>query len=117
MPPVVPVYNADGGYNYSNPYEYAYFIMGNIAANPVSDLENSVAQTIDDDVIGNAFANYQLTDDLLAKATFGFDLDNLTQNYFAPHYTALGLASGGFPLGIIKPIYRRVVETKQPVGR
>lgn len=108
MPPVVPVYNADGGYNYSNPYEYAYFIMGNIAANPVSDLENSVAQTIDDDVIGNAFANYQLTDDLLAKATFGFDLDNLTQNYFAPHYTALGLASGG-----VGNITKRRIETWQ----
>lgn len=108
MPPVVPIYKADGSYNYSNPYEYAYFIMGDIAANPVSDLENSVAQTIDDDVIGNAFATYQLTDDLQAKATFGFDLDNLTQNYFAPHYTALGLANGG-----VGNITKRRIETWQ----
>ena len=108
MPPVVPVYKADGTYNYSNPYEYAYFAMGDIAANPVSDLQNSVAQTIDDDVIGNAFATYRLTDDLLAKATFGFDLDNLTQNYFAPHYTALGLANGG-----VGNITKRRIETWQ----
>lgn len=108
MPPVVPIYKADGSYNYSNPYEYAYFIMGDIAANPVSDLESSVAQTIDDDVIGNAFATYQLTDDLQAKATFGFDLDNLTQNYFAPHYTALGLANGG-----VGNITKRRIETWQ----
>ena len=108
MPPVVPIYKSDGSYNYSNPYEYAYFIMGEIAANPVSDLENSVAQTIDDDAIGNAFASYRLTDDLQAKATFGFDIDNLTQNYFAPHYTALGLANGG-----VGNITKRRIETWQ----
>ncbi len=108
MPPVVPIYKNDGSYNYTNPYEYAYFIMGEIAANPVSDLESSVAETIDDDAIGNAFANYRLTDDLLAKATFGFDIDNLTQNYFAPHYTALGLANGG-----VGNITKRRIETWQ----
>ena len=91
MPPVVPIYKADGSYNYTNPYEYAYFAMGDIAANPVSDLENSVAQSIDDDAIGNVSLNYEFTKGLTAKASFGFDLDNLTQNYFAPHYTALGL--------------------------
>lgn len=108
MPPVVPIYKSDGSYNYSNPYEYAYFAMGEIAANPVSDLENSVAQTVDDDAIGNAFASYRLTDDLQAKATFGFDIDNLTQNYFAPHYTALGLANGG-----VGNITKRRIETWQ----
>jgi TonB-linked SusC/RagA family outer membrane protein len=95
MPPVVPIYNEDGSYNYTNPYEYAYFAMGNIAANPVSDLENSVAETIDDDVIGNVYSTYRITDGLQAKASLGFDIDNLTQNYFAPHYTALGLANNG----------------------
>ena len=95
MPPVVPIYKADGSYNYTNPYEYAYFAMGDIAANPVSDLENSVAQSVDDDIIGNASANYEFATGLVGKASFGFDIDNLTQNYFAPHYTALGLANGG----------------------
>ncbi|MBO7140973.1 MAG: TonB-dependent receptor [Prevotella sp.] len=108
MPPVVPIYKADGSYNYTNPYEYAYFAMGDIAANPVSDLENSVAQTIDDDALGNVFLQYRLTDELRAKATFGFDLDNLTQNYFAPHYTALGLANGG-----VGNITKRRIETWQ----
>ena len=95
MPPVVPIYKADGSYNYTNPYEYAYFAMGDIAANPVSDLENSVAQSIDDDIIGNASLTYEFADGLVGKACLGFDLDNLTQNYFAPHYTALGLANNG----------------------
>ena len=108
MPPVVPIYKEDGSYNYTNLYEYAYFAMGDIAANPVSDLQNSVAQTIDDDALGNAFLQYRLTDELRAKATFGFDLDNLTQNYFAPHYTALGLANGG-----VGNITKRRIETWQ----
>ena len=95
MPPVVPIYKVDGSYNYTNPYEYAYFAMGDIAANPVSDLENSVAQSVSDDVIGNINLNYEFVKGLLGKASLGFDIDNLTQNYFAPHYTALGLANGG----------------------
>lgn len=95
MPPVVPIYNTDGSFNYTNPYEYAYFAMGDIAANPVSDLENSVAQSISDDIIGNASLNYDFGSGLTGKASFGFDLDNLTQNFFAPHYTALGIANGG----------------------
>lgn len=95
MPPVVPIYNADGSYNYTNPYEYAYFAMGDIAANPVSDLENSVAESVDDDVISNTSLSYEVIKGLTAKASFGFDVDNLTQNYFAPHYAALGLANGG----------------------
>lgn len=108
MPPVVPIYKADGSYNYTNPYEYAYFAMGDIAANPVSDLENSVAQSIDDDAIGNVSLNYEFIKGLTAKASFGFDLDNLTQNYFAPHYTALGLANGG-----TGSIAKRRIETWQ----
>lgn len=95
MPPVVPIYNEDGSYNYTNPYEYAYFAMGDIAANPVSDLKNSVAESIDDDAIGNFSLSYEPIDGLTGKASVGFDVDNLTQNYFAPHYTALGLANGG----------------------
>ena len=95
MPPVVHIYTADGSYNYSNPYEYAYFAMGDIAANPVSDLENSVAKSVDDNIIGNTSLTCEFTDELVGKASLGFDVDNLTQDYFAPHYTALGLANGG----------------------
>lgn len=108
MPPVVPIYKADGSYNYTNPYEYAYFALGDIAANPVSDLKNSVAQSVDDDVISNTSLSYEVVKGLTAKASFGFDVDNLTQNYFAPHYTALGLASGG-----VGSISKRRLDTWQ----
>ena len=94
MPPVVSIYNADGSYNYTNPYEYSYFAIGSCAANPVSDLENTVAESINDYLIANAFVQYAFSD-FTAKVTMGTNRDNITQNFFAPSYTALGLAQGG----------------------
>ncbi len=95
MPPTVGIYNVDGSYNYTNPYEYGYFKSGANAANPVSDLKNSTAESISDDALGNAYLKYTIIPDLVAKASVGYDLDNYTQNFFAPSYTALGLADHG----------------------
>lgn len=95
MPPTVDIYNADGSYNYNNPYEYGYFKSGANAANPVSDLKNSTAESISDDALGNVYLKYTIIPDLVAKASVGYDLDNYTQNFFAPSYTALGLADHG----------------------
>jgi len=94
MPPVVPIYNEDGSYNYGNPYEYAYFAVGNKAANPVSDLENSVSESINDYLLANVYAKYQWRD-LVAKAAFGLSREQLEQNYFSPSYTSLGLSVDG----------------------
>lgn len=94
MPPVVPIYNEDGSYNYSNPYEYSYFAIGSKSANPVSDLENTVAESSCDYLIANAFAKYDFGD-FSAKVSMGVNRDNVTQNFYAPSYTALGLAQGG----------------------
>lgn len=93
-PPVVPVYNADGSYNYSNPYEYAYFAIGSKKANAVSDLENSVAQNINSYLLSNVWAQYRVSD-FLIKATLGLNREQITQNYFSPSYTSLGLANSG----------------------
>jgi len=95
MPPTVSVYNEDGSYNFTNPYEYGYFKSGSTAANPVNDLKNSTAESISDDALGNAYLKYTIIPDLVAKASFGFDLDNYTQNFYAPSNTALGLADHG----------------------
>ncbi|MCD7972189.1 MAG: TonB-dependent receptor [Candidatus Azobacteroides sp.] len=95
MPPVVPIYNSDGSYNYTNPYEYAYFAIGNKSVNPVSDLENSVGETINNYVLGNIYTRITIADGLVAKASLGADISTITQNYFAPSYTALGLAEQG----------------------
>ena len=95
MPPVVPVYAADGGYNYVNPYENAYFKLNGIAANPVSDLENTTAETLTNYALLNASLSYYIAEGLTAKAAVGANLTDITQNYFAPSYTALGLNEGG----------------------
>ena len=94
MPPVVPVYNQDGSYNFSNPYEYAYFAIGDHAANPVYDLRESVAENVNNYLLSNLWASYHWRDFTL-KATLGLSSEKLTQNYFSGAYTSLGLATQG----------------------
>ena len=95
MPPVVPVYAADGGYNYENPYENAYFKLNGMSANPVSDLKNTTAETQTNYALLNASLSYYIAEGLTAKAAVGANVTDITQNYFAPSYTALGLNEGG----------------------
>ncbi|MEI8084921.1 MAG: TonB-dependent receptor [Paludibacter sp.] len=95
IPPVVPINNIDGSYNYSNPYEYAYLREGSKTANPVSDLNNSESQTINTAFLGNFYAQYEIIKGLTAKINLGTNLNYTTQNYFAPEYTALGLEPNG----------------------
>ncbi|MBO7538553.1 MAG: TonB-dependent receptor, partial [Prevotella sp.] len=94
MPPVISVYNADGSYNFTNPYEYAYFAIGDHAANPVYDLQESAAENINNYLLSNVWASYTIGD-LTLKATIGLNSEKLTQNYFSGAYTSLGLATQG----------------------
>ena len=94
MPPVVSVYNADGSYNFNNPYEYPYFAIGDQSANPVYDLQESVAENVNNYLLSNVWASYAIGD-LTLKATIGLNSEKLTQNYFSGAYTSLGLATQG----------------------
>ena len=94
MPPVISVYNAEGSYNFTNPYEYAYFAIGDHAANPVYDLQESVAENVNNYLLSNVWASYTIGD-LVLKATVGLNSEKLTQNYFSGAYTSLGLATQG----------------------
>lgn len=93
-PQVVPVYNENGSYNYSNPYEYAYFAIGNKASNAISDLKNSVAESINNYLLSNVWAQY-VNGEFTAKASLGLNKEQIKQNYFSPSYTSLGLANEG----------------------
>jgi TonB-linked SusC/RagA family outer membrane protein len=95
IPPVVPFYDGKGGYNYSNPFEYAYLREGNITANPISDLNNSTAQTVNTVLLGNFYAQFTPVAGLTAKLNVGTDVSHTTQNYFSPSYTAIGLEPDG----------------------
>ena len=94
MPPVIEVYKADGSFNFSNPYEYAYFAIGDHAANPVYDLRESVAENVNNYLLSNVWTSYRIGN-LLLKATVGLNSEKLTQNYFSGAYTSLGLATQG----------------------
>ena len=94
MPPVVSVYHADGSYNFKNPYEYAYFAIGDHAANPVYDLKESVAENINNYLLSNVWATFTIGH-LTLKASLGLNSEKLTQNYFSGAYTSLGLATQG----------------------
>jgi len=94
LPPVVPVYNEDGSYFFKNTYEYAYFAIGDHSANPVYDLEESVADNINNYLLSNIWASYRLGG-LTLKASVGLNSEKLTQEYFSGAYTSLGLATQG----------------------
>ena len=94
MPPVVSVYNEDGSYNFKNPYEYAYFAIGDHAANPVYDLKESVAENINNYLLTNVWTSYR-AGDFVFRAAVGLNSEKLTQNYFSGAYTSLGLATQG----------------------
>ena len=93
-PRVVPIYLENGDFNYANPYEYAYFAIGSKASNAVSDLKNSVAESINNYLLSNVWAQYAFGD-FRAKVTVGLNKEQITQNYFSPSYTSLGLANEG----------------------
>jgi TonB-dependent SusC/RagA subfamily outer membrane receptor len=95
IPPTVPFYDANGDFNYHNPFEYAYLREGDITANPISDLKNSTAQTTNAVMLGSVYAKYDIIDGLSAKVNVGAHINHATQGYFAPSYTALGLSKQG----------------------
>ncbi len=95
LSPAVPIYNADGTYNISNPY----------AATPTNLLQD-IAKTTNRSyltrVLSNASAEYKITADLTLKVTAGADLLNTKQNYYSPSYagspggSATGYATKGY---------------------
>ena len=94
MPPVVSVYNADGSYNFSNPYEYGYLAIDDHSVNPVYDLKESVADNINNYVLANFWTTYKVKSFTL-KAAVGTNSEKLTQEFFADPYAALGLSTKG----------------------
>jgi TonB-linked SusC/RagA family outer membrane protein len=92
MPPVLPIRNGDD-YNYTNPFELSELQYYGLAANPVSDLRNSIAQTVSTALLVNFYAKYDLpyVEGLSVKINAGANINYITQNFFAPPYTALGI--------------------------
>jgi len=95
VPPVIPIYDAtqSDGYNHTNPFEITELNYYGTAANPVADLETSLAQTASTVLFGNFYAKYQLpwVEGLAFKFNAGVNINSTTQTFFAPPLTALGI--------------------------
>jgi TonB-linked SusC/RagA family outer membrane protein len=96
LPPVVPIYNEDGSYNYNNPYEKSDLKLDGKSPNPVSDLNNSEGKSTNTSLLGSFFATYTLLEGLTAKINIGVNLNNVEQKVFAPSTSAVGLPYRGY---------------------
>ncbi|GAB6394667.1 MAG: SusC/RagA family TonB-linked outer membrane protein [Bacteroidales bacterium] len=96
--PLVPIYdkNSDDGYNYANPFETTDYRIGDKTPNPVSDLLKSTVETRNLSVLGNAYAQYTIIPQLVAKINAGVNLNHATQNFYAPATSARGLLVSGY---------------------
>ncbi|MDR2138308.1 MAG: TonB-dependent receptor [Tannerella sp.] len=96
--PLVPIHDSrsDDGYNYANPFETTDYRIGDKTPNPISDLEKSIVETRNVSVIGNAYAQYTVIPQLVAKINAGINLNHATQNFYAPLTSAQGLLVNGY---------------------
>jgi TonB-linked SusC/RagA family outer membrane protein len=93
--PYTSIYNADGTFNY-DPTPTSVDIYNGKVGNPISDLENTKAETENTRIIGTGFAEWTIIPQLKLRASIGADLSNTRQSYYAPSYTTSGLANNGY---------------------
>jgi TonB-linked SusC/RagA family outer membrane protein len=94
--PAVAVYNADGTYNYRNPYEKSNDLTRNgVNPNPVADMNSNTAENINTSLLGNTYLQYAVIDGLTLKAAFGANINNAAQSFFAPKNSLIGLLPEG----------------------
>ena len=93
--PYTHIYNADGSYNY-DPTPTSIDIYNGRVGNPISDLENTKAETVNTRFIGTGFAEWTVIPQLKLKASVGADISDTHQNFYAPSYTTSGLANNGY---------------------
>jgi TonB-linked SusC/RagA family outer membrane protein len=93
--PYTSIYNADGTFNYG-PTPTSVDIYNGKVGNPISDLENTKAETENTRIIGTGFAEWTIIPQLKLRASIGADLSNTRQSYYAPSYTTSGLANNGY---------------------
>ncbi len=86
--PTVPVKNADGSYNTTNPFTAT-------PGNPIQDLLITQNQTDAFRVLGNFFGEYEIIPGLKAKVSIGADVINTRQAQFSPSNATSGYATNG----------------------
>jgi TonB-linked SusC/RagA family outer membrane protein len=96
--PLIPIYDSsnDDGFNYYNPFDASDYRIGDRSVNPLSDMLNSTVESRNLSVIGNAYAQYTIIPQLVAKVNVGTNLNHVTQNFYAPSTSATGLLVNGY---------------------
>lgn len=98
--PIWPVYNDDGSYNFGgNAWGYAM----TDAVNPVA-LANEIEDNLDHlRLLGNAYAEYSILDNLSYRLTFGVDINTFQRDYYWPSFVERrGLSGPRVPIGIAR---------------
>jgi TonB-linked SusC/RagA family outer membrane protein len=96
IPNVVPIYNADGSYNYNNVHEVGDLRYGDRTVNAISDLYNNVSQNTANTLSGNFYVNYNILAELKLRVVASVNRNNATQNFFAPSTSAAGFLAKGY---------------------
>lgn len=94
--PAVPIYNADGSYNYANPFETGDFVRDGITVNPIADLYLLDTETKIDNVLVSGFAAWEIIPGLRFRTQGSANTINTRQNLFGPESTQVGFSSNGF---------------------
>uniref|UniRef100_UPI00301C71A7 SusC/RagA family TonB-linked outer membrane protein n=1 Tax=Pontibacter sp. 13R65 TaxID=3127458 RepID=UPI00301C71A7 len=103
MSPFFPVYNPDGSYNYAQ-YNYQYATTQIV--NPVALANLKTDNTNQGKLLGNLFAQYDLTPELSNKISFGVNINNANRSAFRP--SVLPQLSPSSPTSVPTGSYRNV---------
>ena len=94
--PAVPIYNADGSYNYANPFEAGDFVRNGQTPNAIADLSLVSAETKVDNTLVSAFAQWEIIKDLRFRTQGSVNIINTRQNVFGPVTSQIGFNSDGY---------------------
>lgn len=88
--PVLPVYDStrDGGYTFEND-------RGKILGNPIAEAKEYTSLTVLSRFLGNAYAQYAFSKNLVFKTSFGLDAYTNSENAFGPNFLKRTEASNG----------------------
>ena len=94
--PAVPIYNADGTYNYANPFEAGDFVRNGQTPNAIADLSEVEAQTRVDNILVSGFAQWEILKGLKLRTQGSINILNTRQNVFGPASSQIGFNSDGY---------------------
>lgn len=94
MPPVIPVYDANGNFTISSNFETS-------VSNPINTLLNQINETNTKRFLLNGYGEYEIAEGLTAKVLVGGDIINNKQTRYLPSTVFEGLPGGIASVGTL----------------